>query len=123
MAQQGPSGQTAKQPAQPSEGAAPAPAWLPRGTAEVQALDKVNARSATLPVKVGFSVTYGSLTITVQACVVRPPDQPQDAAAYLTITDSNAGEPGFHGWMVASAPSVSMLQHPIYDVRVLGCRA
>ena len=37
----------------------PAPAapqtWLPRGTAEVQALDKVNARNATLTVKVGDS--------------------------------------------------------------------
>jgi hypothetical protein len=24
---------------------------------------------------------------------------------------------------VANHPSVSMLQHPIYDVRVVGCRA
>ena len=40
---------------------------MPRGTAELQASDKVNARSATLPVKVGSSATYGSLTITVQA--------------------------------------------------------
>jgi hypothetical protein len=105
---------------------APAPpvqqAWLPRGTAEVQALDKVNDRNAVLAVKVGQSATFGSLTIVVQACVVAPPDQPQDAAAFLVITDSHSGEPGFSGWMVADAPSVSMLQNPIYDVRVTGCR-
>jgi len=105
---------------------APAPAaavlWVPRGTAEVQALDKVNARNATLTVKVGQSATFGSLTIAVQACVVTAPDQKQDAAAFLVITDSHAGEPGFPGWMVADAPPVSMLQNPIYDVRVTGCR-
>jgi hypothetical protein len=107
-------------------GFAPAPAppvlWVPRGTAEVQALDKVNARNATLSVKVGQSATFGSLTIAVQACVVTAPDQKQDAAAFLVITDSHAGEPGFSGWMIADAPSVSMLQNPIYDVRVTGCR-
>jgi hypothetical protein len=58
----------------------------------------------------------------VQSCFVRPPDQPQDAAAFLTITDSHAGEPGFRGWMFAASPAVSMLEHPIYDVRLLGCR-
>ncbi len=68
------------------------------------------------------SADFGSLRITVQACAVRPPDQPQDAAAFLHITDSHDGEPDFTGWMIASAPSVSMLEHPVYDVRVTGCR-
>jgi hypothetical protein len=114
-------------PPPPTTAYTPAPAtpqtWLPRGTAEVQALDKVNARNAVLDVKVGETAKFGSLTIAVQACVVTPPDQPQDAAAFLVITDSHAGQPGFSGWMVADAPSVSMLQNPIYDVRVTGCRA
>jgi hypothetical protein len=117
------------QPSAPANGGAPAftpapaapQAWLPRGTAEVQALDKVNARNTTLSVKVGQSATFGSLTIKVQACMVRPPDQPQDAAAFLVITDSHEGQPGFSGWMVAAAPSASMLQNPIYDIRVTGC--
>jgi hypothetical protein len=107
----------------PQQQASSAQAWLPRGLAELSALDKVNARSATLQVKVGSSVRYGSLTITVQSCVVRPPDQPQDAAAFMVITDSHESEPGFRGWIFASAPSVSMLEHPIYDVRVTGCRS
>jgi hypothetical protein len=122
-------GASAQQPATqvaaaaPPEQAPPAPAWLPRSVAELQALDKVNARSATLQVKVGTSAQYGSLTIAVQSCVIRPPDQPQDAAAFVIITDSHESEPGFRGWIVASAPAVSMLEHPIYDVRVTGCRS
>jgi hypothetical protein len=112
-------------PAQPAE-PKPAPAaqtWLQRGNAVLQALDKVNAQTANLTVPVGQSATYGSLTIAVKGCVVRPPDQPQDAAAFLDISDSHADQPGFSGWVLRSAPSVSMLQHPIYDIRVVGCGA
>jgi hypothetical protein len=86
-------------------------------------LDKNNARSAALTVPVGQSAHYGSLTITVAACMVRPPSDPPDASAYLIINDQHPGEPGFRGWMLQRAPFVSMLEHPIYDVRVLGCRA
>ena len=49
----------------------------------LQVLDKVNAQTTTLTVKVGQAGTYGSLTIAVQACVIRPPTLPQDAAAFL----------------------------------------
>lgn len=103
--------------------APPPPAWLPRGTAELQVLDKVNAQNALLTVKVGQDAQFGSLDIQVQACDVRPPDQPQDSAAFLAITDSHADAPGFRGWILANDPSLSMLQHPIYDVRVVGCKA
>ena len=116
----------AQPPPQSPGGAQPAPApgptWLPRGEAVLQALDKVNARSQTLDVRVGASAHFGSLTIVVQSCVVRPPDQPADAAAFLVVTDAKPGSPAFHGWMFQSDPAVSMLQHPIYDLRVLGCR-
>lgn len=109
-------------PGAPPSAAAPS-AWLPQTTAMLQVLDKVNAQNAVLTVKVGQSAQFGSLTIQVQACQIRPPDQPQDATAFLTITDSHADAPGFRGWLLANHPSVSMLQHPIYDVRVVGCRA
>jgi hypothetical protein len=95
--------------------------WLPGGNARIQALDKVNAQTTTLNVKIGQPATFGSLTINVKACVVRPPDQPADAAAYLDVTDSHADSPGFNGWMLANEPSVSMMQNPIYDLRVAGC--
>ena len=118
---QPPADQAKPPPAAPP--AAPRPSWLPQGTAELQVLDKVNAQNALLTVKVGQEAQFGSLSIQVQACDIRPPDQPQDAAAFLTITDSHADAPGFHGWMLANDPSLSMLQHPIYDVRVVGCKA
>ena len=102
--------------------ATPPLSWTPKGVAELQALDKVNARHAVLSVKIGEQAQYGSLRIHVQGCVVRPSNQPQDAAAFLTITDANGEGSGFHGWMFASQPALSMLQHPMFDIRVTGCR-
>jgi hypothetical protein len=94
---------------------------VPGGAARLQVLDKIDSTSKDLTVPVGQSTTYGALTIGVQSCVVRPPDQPPDAAAYLVITDSHKDEPGFTGWSLANEPWVSMLQNPIYDVTVMGC--
>ena len=97
--------------------------WVPQGSAQLQVLDKVNAQNTTLTVKVGQTAQIASLSIQVQACSIHPPDQAQDSAAYLTITDSRPDAPNFRGWMLANNPALSMLQHPIYDVRVVGCRA
>ena len=105
--------------------APPAPrlTWVPQGLVQLQMLDKVNALHDTVTVKVGQATTFGTLTIQVQACDNHPADQPQDSAAFLTITDGRANAPQFSGWMLANNPSLSMLQHPVYDVRVVGCRA
>lgn len=113
-AQQPPAGQTT-----PS---APTPdAWLPRPGFSLQALDKVTTRSLAVTGRVGETVKYGSLSITVRSCLVRPPDQALDAAAYLDIVDAHPGMPRFSGWMMLSAPGVSMLEHPVYDIRLTSC--
>lgn len=95
--------------------------WVPATVARIQALDKVNAQSKDFTIKVGESASYGSLTITVKACVVRPADQPADAAAFLEVTDSHPDSGNFSGWMLQQEPSVSLMQNPIYDVRIDGC--
>jgi len=95
--------------------------WVQMGTATLQALDKVNARAGILVVKVGDTGHFGSLDIAVRGCFVRSADRPADATAFLVIRDQRADAPAFTGWMVRSAPYMSMLAHPIYDVRVTGC--
>jgi hypothetical protein len=99
--------------------------WVPRRDAEIQALDKVNARILTLRATVGQPVRFGTLTILVRACHARPADEVPDAAAFMEITDAHrqpdAG-PSFRGWMFADAPAVNMFEHPVYDLRILSCR-
>jgi hypothetical protein len=113
-------------PASPNtpQTAPPAPApesWVPLGGVELEALDKVSARAVTLSGRIGQPIRYAALTITARACVVRPPDQPADAAAYLDIVDSHPAMPHFDGWMLLSEPALSMLEHPVYDITLKGC--
>ncbi|MBX6746574.1 MAG: DUF2155 domain-containing protein [Acetobacteraceae bacterium] len=99
--------------------------WLPKRVAELQMLDKVTARVTVLRAPVGQPMQFGALTILVRACDARPPDEVPDAAAFLEMTDSRRpadAQEVFRGWMFANAPGVNMLEHPVYDVRVLDCR-
>ncbi|MFT8245919.1 DUF2155 domain-containing protein [Roseomonas sp. BN140053] len=105
--------------------AALAQEWVPAQHAQLQALDKVTARVTVLQADVGRPVQFGTLNITVRACNARPPDEVPDAAAYLEIKDGLAGpnaSPVFRGWMLANTPAANMLQHPVYDLRILECR-
>ncbi len=95
--------------------------WVQMGTATLQVLDKINARGETIVVKVGDTGKFGTLEIAVRGCYVRTPDRPADATALLAIKDRRVETQTFNGWMVKSAPFMSMLAHPIYDVRVVGC--
>ena len=114
--------QVQAQTTKPDEAPQSAPdAWLKRDAADLVVLDKVNAKSNGLTLKVGQAADNASLSIALRGCVIRPPDMPKDSAAYLDITDSRPGAPGFHGWILANEPAVSMFQHPIYDVRLLAC--
>jgi hypothetical protein len=97
--------------------------WEPKQVAELQMLDKVTARVSVIRATVGQPASFGSLSIAVRACNARPVGEVPDASAWMAITDSlRPGRLVFQGWMFANAPGVSMLEHPVYDVRVLDCR-
>ncbi|MEQ8664327.1 MAG: DUF2155 domain-containing protein [Rhodospirillales bacterium] len=97
----------------------------PYEVAVLQSLDKVTARVSTLLAPVGQSVRFGTLEIIARHCDKRPPEDPPESAAFLDIWEIQPGEPAvslFRGWMFASSPAVSALEHPVYDVWVLDCR-
>jgi hypothetical protein len=110
--------------------------WVQRRVAEIQALDKVTARVTIVRANVGEPTRYGTLTILVRSCRARPADEVPDAAAWLEVSDSRvptapaAGQPAvapapqvtFRGWMFAENPALNMLEHPVYDLRILACR-
>lgn len=104
---------------------AAAQGWMPQRVARLQALDKVTARVSVVEAPVGEAARFGTLTIMVRVCNARPPDEVPDSAAWMEITDSRAPPgrgPAFQGWMFANAPGVNMLEHPVYDIRLLECR-
>ena len=102
----------------------PIPDGPGKRVAELQGLDKVTARTQRFYAPVGESTRFGTLEITVGDCLVNTPEAPPESVAYLTIVDHKPGqaeEKLFAGWMFASTPSLSALDHGVYDVRVLSC--
>ena len=100
------------------------PASPGQPAAELQGLDKVTARTQRFYAPVGATTRFGTLEVTVGDCLVNTPDAPPESVAYLTIVDRKPGQPEerlFAGWMFASTPSLSALDHGVYDVRVLAC--
>ncbi len=97
----------------------------PYQIAVLQALDKVSARVSVLDVPVGQTVAFGTLEITARACDKRPPEETPESAAFLEIVEKRPGEAPatpFIGWMFASSPALSAMEHPVYDVWVLDCK-
>ncbi len=97
---------------------------------KLRSLDKITARSMTFEASVGSTVKFGGLYIKAQSCRKSPPTEQPESAAFLQIWEyedsENKSETGpskwvFSGWMFASSPGLSFMDHPIYDVWVLDC--
>lgn len=95
--------------------------------AVLRTIDKVSARTRTFEVPVDKTVKFGnSLFIRLRACRKSSPlDQPE-SAAFLQIWEKKATDYKskwiFSGWMFASNPSLSAMDHPVYDVWVIDCK-
>ncbi|HRH21408.1 MAG TPA: DUF2155 domain-containing protein [Brevundimonas sp.] len=107
---------------------------LPRprqGVAIIQALDKVTAVSIRFAVPVGQQRRWRGLVFRVRACETTATDEPmRDSVAYLEIFSQPRARDGavdprrvFQGWVFASSPALSGLEHPLYDAWVISCQA
>ncbi len=90
----------------------------------LEALDKVTGRVFKLEVALESEVEFGALRIVVRSCYKTPPEETPESTAFLEISEVKPGEQPvllFKGWMFASSPGLSTLEHPTYDVIVLDC--
>ena len=100
--------------------------YRPAEIAQLQGLDKITARISTFEVPVGQMAKFGTLSIRVDACYRTPPEERPESASFLEISDQREDASGtvdqlFSGWMFASTPGLSALEHPVYDVWVKEC--
>ena len=106
--------------------------WIESQTAELQLLNKITARISTKSVPVGGGTEFGTLELRVHYCAYRPPEEPPENVAFIMIFDNGYAEKKpkeaqkaqktfFSGWMFASSPAISGLEHPVYDVTLLSC--
>ncbi|MEO1330694.1 MAG: DUF2155 domain-containing protein, partial [Pseudomonadota bacterium] len=91
---------------------------------ELRGLDKLTGDVATFEAPVGGDVAFDRLRIEVKACFSRPAARAPESSVFLQIFDTKP-EPdamSFSGWMFASSPALSAMDHPRYDVWVLSCK-
>lgn len=97
-----------------------------RTSVQIRALDKKTARVEEADIPVGKAISFGNLSVTARACrTTLPEETPPEATAYLLVEELHPGAnstPVFSGWMFASSPALSAMEHPIYDIWVIGCK-
>ena len=89
--------------------------------AKLRILDKLTGEVQDVTLARGQSMTTGRLTVQLDACRSPADNTVAEADAHLTILDDASPDPVFNGWMLATAPALSALDHPRYDVWVLRC--
>lgn len=90
----------------------------------LRALDKITARTMTFNARVGNTVRFGSIYIKIQACRKSPPLEQPESASFLQVwevTPQGVSQWVFSGWMFASSPALSAMDHAVYDVWVIDC--
>jgi hypothetical protein len=91
----------------------------------LQGLDKTTARVSTIEAPLDRPARFGTLQIIARACHKKPPTDTPESTAFLEIVDIRPDSPSipvFTGWMFASSPAISAMEHPVYDIWVVDCR-
>ncbi len=99
--------------------------------AQIQVLNKTTAKSSNLEVKVGNKIRFSSLDIAVRKCWQAPLDQRPESKILIDVAEINVDKDSgkekenriFYGWIFASSPSLSGVEHPIYDIVAISCKS
>lgn len=89
--------------------------------AVLRALDKFKGQVTDIELRTGSSDSFGSLEILLGECRYPAGNPAGDAWAEIEITERGKAGSVFSGWMFASSPALSAMDHPRYDVWVLRC--
>lgn len=91
--------------------------------ATIQALNKITAKTSLLTVKIGDTINFGQISILAHKCWKAPLDEKPESKLLLEVIENkeNLETRIFYGWIFASSPSISGLEHPIYDLTALDC--
>lgn len=93
--------------------------------AVLRALDKATARVEEIDVQTERPYKFGSIIIMVRSCRVTPIEETPESAAFIEVSEikpAQGEKPVFKGWMFASSPALSAMEHPVYDLWVMGCK-
>ena len=89
------------------------------------ALDRITAKTSLMKIAIGEKKYLGDLEIKPLKCALSEDDDNLDVVAYLQIKDlsikNNDQVFVFNGWTFASSPGLQPIEHPVYDLWLVGC--
>jgi len=89
--------------------------------AVLRGLDKVNGQTVDVELRSGETGAVFGLDVRLADCRFPINNPTGDAFAFLTVREKGKEDIWFEGWMIASSPALSALDHARFDVWVLRC--
>ncbi len=92
--------------------------------ASIIILNKITAKSSKEIFKLGEIRFFGNVSIEVHKCIKSTDPFNENNLMLLTIFDNKIEDDNlsvFHGWVVSANPSLSTLEHPVYEVIPVDC--
>ena len=92
---------------------------------DIKILDKISSKNTLLKLKNGDLVSFKDLSIKSLKCKNSEFDDNPEITAYMQVTDLNNLNNDevfvFNGWMFSSSPSITPIDHPVYDIWLVKC--
>ena len=88
-------------------------------------LDKIMGQTTNFEANIGEEKKFGSLVVKADVCDTRPITEDPKTAAFVEVDEERTDGSRkriFSGWMFAESPGLNAVEHPIYDVWLVGCR-
>lgn len=97
--------------------------------ASIQILNKTTAKNSAIDLKIGQQTKVGTITIIARKCWQAPIEQKPETKILIEVLEDKSLDKSesklnriFYGWLFASSPSISGLEHPIYDIVAISCK-
>jgi|TARA_B110000444_G_C18764767_1_gene559393 hypothetical protein len=88
-------------------------------------LDKITAKTTKINIKLGETKKFGLLQIKAIKCGKINSINNSGEAAYIQVKDTSDNKNEqifvFNGWTFSSSPSLRPVDHPVYDLWLIGC--
>ena len=92
---------------------------------EIKILDKVSSKTSQLSLNIEQETKFENLIIKILKCKNSEFDDNPEVTAYMQVQDitlkNNDKVFVFNGWTFSSSPSISLFDHPVYDIWLKKC--
>ena len=92
---------------------------------EIKILDKVSSKTSQLTLDINKETKFENLIIKVLKCKNSEFDDNPEVTAYMQVQDitfdNNDQVFVFNGWTFSSSASITLFDHPVYDIWLSKC--